>query len=217
MLIAFICTMTFLPAAITLFSRAREPAEVGFVWAAPLDPLDPRQSPLAARGVHRAGRAGAGRRAAADLRFRPAGHQKPQHRGDAYAARPDQQSADQSVHDRYRGAERGAADALAGRLRQLPTVAQVRDIESFVPKDQDKKLAVIDDARVDPGADAVRHAAVRADHAGAGAHGGRRRRWRKSTRRWRNCRKDHPLAEVAADLRALSDAPDAVAMAANQR
>src|ERR1700751_2711785 len=37
MLIAFLCTMTFLPAAITLFRPRGESAEVGFHWAAPLD------------------------------------------------------------------------------------------------------------------------------------------------------------------------------------
>src|ERR1700726_1832187 len=36
MLIAFVCTLTFLPAAISLFRPHDEAAEVGFVWAAPL-------------------------------------------------------------------------------------------------------------------------------------------------------------------------------------
>ena len=39
MLIAFACTMTFLPAAITLCRPPREGRLVGFAWAAPLDPL----------------------------------------------------------------------------------------------------------------------------------------------------------------------------------
>src|SRR5208337_742511 len=39
MLIAFICTMTFLPAAITLCRPPGEARLVGFAWAAPLDPL----------------------------------------------------------------------------------------------------------------------------------------------------------------------------------
>src|SRR5436305_2305277 len=37
MLIAFLCTMTFLPAAISLFRPHGERSEVGFSWAAPLD------------------------------------------------------------------------------------------------------------------------------------------------------------------------------------
>jgi hopanoid biosynthesis associated RND transporter like protein HpnN len=38
------------------------------------------------------------------------------------------------------------ATALADKLRQLPEVAKARTLESFVPKDQDEKLALIDDA-----------------------------------------------------------------------
>ena len=39
MLIAFLCTLTFLPAAITLLRPRAEAAEVGFPWAARLDPV----------------------------------------------------------------------------------------------------------------------------------------------------------------------------------
>jgi uncharacterized protein len=35
---------------------------------------------------------------------------------------------------------------IAGRLRQLPEVGEVRTLQSFVPEDQDAKLALIDDA-----------------------------------------------------------------------
>jgi hopanoid biosynthesis associated RND transporter like protein HpnN len=38
------------------------------------------------------------------------------------------------------------ASALAERLRQLPEVEHVVTLQSFVPKDQDEKLAIIDDA-----------------------------------------------------------------------
>ncbi len=38
MIMAFICTLGFLPAAITLFRPRGETAEVGFAWAARLDP-----------------------------------------------------------------------------------------------------------------------------------------------------------------------------------
>src|SRR6202042_3863076 len=39
-----------------------------------------------------------------------------------------------------------SASAVAEQLRQLPEVAKVRTLESFVPKHQDEKLAIIDDA-----------------------------------------------------------------------
>ena len=38
------------------------------------------------------------------------------------------------------------ASAMAGKLKLVPEVASVRTLESFVPKDQDEKLAIIDDA-----------------------------------------------------------------------
>ena len=38
------------------------------------------------------------------------------------------------------------ASAIAERLRRLPEVARVRTLQSFVPEDQDAKLAIIDDA-----------------------------------------------------------------------
>src|SRR5580698_4455483 len=37
MLIAFLCTVTFLPAAITLCRPGRENAEIGFGWGGPVD------------------------------------------------------------------------------------------------------------------------------------------------------------------------------------
>ena len=40
----------------------------------------------------------------------------------------------------------GQATALAEKLADLPEVSRARTIESFVPKDQDEKLALIDDA-----------------------------------------------------------------------
>ena len=101
MLIAFACTMTFLPAAITLCRPPGEGRLVGFAWAAPLDPLvvqpassDPGGGRRACRGLRRAC-------AAVGVRFRSARHQEPAHRGDGDAARPDQQSGDQSLQHRH--------------------------------------------------------------------------------------------------------------------
>ena len=39
-----------------------------------------------------------------------------------------------------------SASAMAEKLSKLPEVAKVRTLQSFVPKDQDEKLAIIDDA-----------------------------------------------------------------------
>ena len=39
-----------------------------------------------------------------------------------------------------------SASTVVERLKQLPEVSKVRTLESFAPKDQDEKLAIIDDA-----------------------------------------------------------------------
>ncbi len=85
MLIAFACTVTFLPAAITLFRPRAEAAEIGFRWAAPLDPLlRRRRGPVLAVFAALAA-AGGGPAAAHHLRPRPAAHQGPEHRGGPHA------------------------------------------------------------------------------------------------------------------------------------
>ena len=83
MLIAFICTMTFLPAAITLFRPPGEGAVVGLrlggaAGSAGGAPRGPILMVAAALAV-----AGGRRLPAAAVRFRSARHQEPEHRGDA--------------------------------------------------------------------------------------------------------------------------------------
>jgi hopanoid biosynthesis associated RND transporter like protein HpnN len=214
MLIAFVCTMTFLPAAITLFKPQPEGADIGFSWAAPLDPwIRANHAWLVAVFIALAGLAMAvGPRLTFDSN--PLDTKNP----NTEAMRTLRDLIDNPLTNPYSidivEPNVDTAVALAGRLRQLPTVAQVRDIESFVPQDQDKKLAVIADARAllaptlsatPPSApitpDQVRMAAgvalAQIDPALV------------------KLPKEHPLAEVAADLRKLRNAPDAVEMAAN--
>jgi hypothetical protein len=108
-----------------------------------------------------------------------------------------------------------AAAALAAKLKGLPSVSQVIGIGSFLPDDQQQKLAIIADAEsilaatlappATPSApitpDQVRLAAKTAlaqiDPALA------------------KLPPDHPLAAIAGDLRQLQTAYDAVAMATN--
>ena len=106
MLIAFVCTITFLPAAITLFRPPGEPGMVGFHWAIPLDPLVAawRRPILLVFGV--VAIAGVALCARADVRFQPPGHQEPAYRSDAHPARAHGFAADQSVHGRHTGTER---------------------------------------------------------------------------------------------------------------
>ena len=146
MLIAFICTLTFLPAAITLFRPGGEKGVVGFSWAVPLDPL-----------VARWRRPILGFFAAVAVVSIAMAH------GLTFDANPLDTSNQNTEAMRTLKMLMGSpitnpftidilepnvqdAATLADRLRKLPSVSSVRTLASFVPADQDKKLAIIQDA-----------------------------------------------------------------------
>jgi uncharacterized protein len=146
MLIAFLCTLTFLPAAISIFRPGGERAEVGFRWAAPFDDVVRRRrrpllavfAVLAALGVLLVPR----------LSF----DSDPLHTKNPHT------EAMRTLHDLMDSPVTNpftidilapdAADAarLAERLRNLSLVSEVLSINSFLPKDQKAKLAQIEDA-----------------------------------------------------------------------
>ncbi len=146
MLIAFICTMTFLPAAIAVFRPHGESAEVGFGWAAPLDAVVRRhRRPLLAAF---AAVAGLGLCLVPQLSFDadPLHTKNP----NTEAMRTLDDLIDSPLTNPFtidilvRDAD--AAAALVERLRPLPLVSGVLSIHSFVPADQQAKLAQIADA-----------------------------------------------------------------------
>jgi len=214
MLIAFVCTLTFLPAFIALLRPRAEAAEVGFAWAARLDPvLARRRKPvliafalLAVLGIavsplltfdadplHTKDPTTEAMRTLADLMASPLTNP---YTIDILA--PNQ----------------AAATALAAKLKPLPTVSGVLTLDSFVPKDQAAKLAIIADAASILGptlAPQAPAAAVTPDEIRLAA---------KSADEHIEVAlpklpKDHPLVEIAADLKSLQTAPDAVLMATN--
>jgi hopanoid biosynthesis associated RND transporter like protein HpnN len=215
MLIAFICTMTFLPAAITLCRPPGEGGLVGFAWAAPLDPLVARhRKPILMVAAALAILAAA---VSPKLQFDsdPLDTQNP-HTEPMETLRD---LLNNPVTNPYSidvlAPNVAAAAALAAKLKGLPSVSQVIGIGSFLPDDQQQKLAIIADAEsilaatlappATPSApitpDQVRLAAKTAlaqiDPALA------------------KLPPDHPLAAIAGDLRQLQTAYDAVAMATN--
>ncbi|HKM63784.1 MAG TPA: MMPL family transporter [Acidisphaera sp.] len=146
MLIAFVCTMTFLPAAITLVRPRREKAEVGFTWAAPLDPVIHRRrlpmlcvfGTLAAAGVV----------LLPFLQF----DSDPLHtkNPNTEAMRTLQDLLDDPVSNPYSAdilaPSYDAATALMPKLEKLPLAGNVISAASFVPQDQAPKLAAVADA-----------------------------------------------------------------------
>jgi hopanoid biosynthesis associated RND transporter like protein HpnN len=214
MLIAFVCTLGFLPGAITLCRPRGEAAEIGFAWAARLDaPLARRRrstlvvfAALAALALglspyltfdsdplHTKNPNTEAMRTLADLINNPITN--------PYTIDILTQNAD-------------AAERLAARLKALPSVSGVTSIDSFVPADQPQKLAIIADANTILAPTLAPHdaaAPVTPDQirlAAKAALG-------QIDPALPKLPPDHPLALVAGDLRKIQDASDAALMAMN--
>ena len=214
MLIAFLCTMTFLPAMITLFRPRGEQEEVGFTWAAPLDGLLERT-----RWVILAVAAAvmlAGAVLVPQLRFDgdPLSTKDPT----TEAVRTLRELIESPLTSPYTAEvmARNEAEAaeLTRRLKALPTVSGVISLLSFMPPEQADRLAVIADARgiLAPTLNAGGAAApVTADDIRMAADAA----LAQIEPALRKLPADHPLADIARDLRALAKAPDAVVLRAN--
>jgi hopanoid biosynthesis associated RND transporter like protein HpnN len=215
MILAFLCTMTVLPAALSLCRPRGEAAEVGFAWGGAVE-----------RGLRRvrlpmlavfAALALAG----AALLPRVTFDSDPLHTKDPHT------EAMRTLHDLMSypltnpysadilAPSLAAADAAAARLRALPLAAQVLTLSSFVPAEQPRKLAIVADAAnilmptLTPPSPAapvtpadVRAAAKVAHDAIAGVLG--------------KLAPDDPLRALDSDLARLATAPDAAVMAANE-
>ena len=146
MLIAFICTLGFLPAIITLCRPPGEQAVVGFTWLAPLDPVVARhRRPILAVF---AGLAVLAIAVAPRLQF----DSDPLHtkNPNTEAMRTLYDLMNNPLTNPYTidilSPSVADAAALKPKLLKLPTVSKVLNIESFVPDDQQAKLAIIADA-----------------------------------------------------------------------
>ena len=215
MMIAFVCTLAFLPAIITLCRPPGEEAVVGFAWLAPFDPIfaQHRRSILAvfvALAV-----------LAITVAPRLAFDSDPLHTKDpaTEAMRTLYDLMDNPLTNPYSidilSPTVSDASALQPKLVKLPTVSKVINIESFVPSDQQAKLAIIADANSilaptllphQPSAPitpeqirlAAKSALAQIDPALA------------------QLPKDHPLTAIAADLRQLQTATDDVLLATDR-
>jgi hopanoid biosynthesis associated RND transporter like protein HpnN len=215
MLIAFLCTMTFLPAAISLFRPHGESAEVGFHWARPLDDaVRRRRTPLLAvfailglLGLILLPRIGFDADPLHTKNPNTEAMQTLYDLGDSPLTNPftiDILAADPT-----------AAAGLAERLKKLPLASGVLSINTFVPQDQEAKLALIADAATlmgpsltpydtpaPPTVGEIRKAAQSAHDKIAPALA--------------KLPNDHVLDAIDEDLAKLAAAPDAVVIAADR-
>ncbi len=214
MLIAFACTLSFLPAALTLLRPRAEAKEIGFTVLRPVDALIVRFRKVIVPVF--AVLAIAGAAGVPFLHF----DADPLHTKD-----PNTQAMS-TLRDLMANPltnpytidivapDMAAANAAAQRVAKLPLVANALTLQSLVPTDQTAKLALIADAagilgptlssRTPPAPVTPADVRQAARTAGDGL-----------TRAAAKLPPDSPLALIAADLRQLATKPDATLMAAN--
>ena len=146
MIVAFATTVTLLPALLAVLKPPGEPAPIGYAVLAPVDRfLETRRkwvvgTTLAVTIL--------GLPLLANLRFDFNPLDLRSRDTESVATLLDLMADPDTSPDTLDILEGNAprASALAERLRQLPEVARVTTLQSFIPKDQDEKLAIIDDA-----------------------------------------------------------------------
>ncbi len=214
MLIAFACSLSFLPAAIAVFRPPGEDKEVGFRWAATLDPLL-RRGRASVLGAFAA-------LAVLGLALLP----KLTFDADPLHVKNPDTEAMRTLSDLMESPvtnpltidvitpDFAAAKQLTERLRQLPLVASTLSIASYIPDEQPAKLALIADANSILSATlGVRAAAapVTPDQVRLAA----KTALDQITPALEKLAADHPLAAIAEDLRRIASASDQVVMALN--
>jgi hopanoid biosynthesis associated RND transporter like protein HpnN len=214
MIIAFLCTLTVMPAVIALCRPRGEAEEVGYAWAARLDPLIVRiRWPIV--GLF-AGLALVGLALIPLLTF----DADPLHtkRQDTEAVSTLRELIESPLTNPYTieilASDQAVVTRLSERLKALPIVSGVISLFSFIPADQAAKLALIADAStiLAPTLQAPSSVApvtpedIRLAASTALA---------QIEPALAKLPSDHPLADIARDLKALVAAPVPTLVAAN--
>ena len=214
MIMAFICTLGFLPAAITLFRPSGEAAEVGFAWAARVDPVMVRRRRIILIGFAVLAVAAVAVSPWLTFDSDPLDTKNP----DTEAMRTLRDLINNPLTNPYTidvlAPNAQQAAGIADKLETLSTVSGAISINSFVPPDQPQKLAVIADADTILAPTLSPHgtnAAVTAEDIRLAA----KTALAQIDPALAKLPKDHPLGLVADDLRRMQTAPDDVLMATN--
>jgi uncharacterized protein len=215
MIIALVCTILFLPAAISLLHPRPEGQTVGYAQGETLEAWLKRARIPVLGGFALLALAGVA--LLPSLRF----DSDPLHTKDpnTEAMRTLADLLASPLTDPYSAdilaPSLADADALADKLRRLPLAAQVLTLSSFVPKDQPAKLAQLKDA-----AD-VLAATLTPPTPGAPVTAADLRLAASATSArlasvLAKLPPDDPLRPIAGDLHGLAEAPDATLLAANE-
>lgn len=146
MVMAFLCSITFLPAMLMLLKPESEATDVGFENLAPLDKYLHDRRKIVLRGAALAGTVAL--ILTVFLRFdaNPLNLRSPKVESVStlFDLMKNPNTSPNTVD--VTAPTLAAADALAARISAEPLVAQAITLSSFIPEDQDKKLALIADA-----------------------------------------------------------------------
>jgi hopanoid biosynthesis associated RND transporter like protein HpnN len=214
MVIAFFCTIIFLPAALTLLRPRPGARAVGFHWGDPVERWLRRNRRVVLTGFAVLGVLGAVLLPRLTFDSDPLHTKNPN--TEAMRTLADLMSS--PLTNPYSidilTPSLDAANALAAKLRPLSLVDSVLTLSSFVPEDQNAKLALIADAAN------ILGPTLSASPASAPVTAADLRMSAQTTRdqiekALPKLPKDSPLVPIAEDLRVLSNAPDATLLAAN--
>ncbi len=188
MLIAFLCSITLVPAMVTALNPAGEPAPIGFKVLAPVDDFLQRHRVAVIVCTFLVVLAGTPLLFHLSFDFNPIDLQNPTSPS-VVTYRQLQSEPQTSGNDaEILAPSLDQADQIAKRLSSIPEVSQVLTLTNFIPADQEQKIAALHAAghalgpalnprrRPAPPSDqedvaSIRHAADALDQAAAGAHG----------------------------------------------
>lgn len=143
MLIAFLCSITLVPAMLALLKPPGEPAPVGFSSLAPLDNFLQRHRIAVIAGTILVVLAGTPLLFRLPFDFNPINLQNP-HAASVVTYRELQGNPLTSGDDaEVLASSLTEADSIAKRLAALPEVSRTLTLNSFIPDQQDQKIAVI--------------------------------------------------------------------------
>lgn len=146
MLIAFVCSITLVPAVLALLQPPGEPAPVGFRRLAPLDDFLQRHRIAVIAGTLIVILAGTPLLSQLTFDFNPGNLQNPDSPAVA-TYRELQQDPEASGNDaELLAPSLEEADQKARRLAALPEVAHALTLNNFIPADQEQKIAALREA-----------------------------------------------------------------------
>jgi uncharacterized protein len=146
MLIAFACSLTFVPAMLMVLKPPGEAAPIGFKSLAPVDDFLQRHRIAMIAGTFIVVLAGAPLLFHLNFDFNPVDLQDPNSPSVVTYRRlqNDPQTTGNDAEVLAPSLEQ--ADAIAKRLATVPEVSRTLTLDSFVPSDQDQKIAALQDA-----------------------------------------------------------------------